>query len=79
MLDEPCSGLSAPEAASMIKLLQRLGERYTILLIEHNMPVVMTISHVISVLHFGRIIAHGEPKDVQKNQDVQNAYLGTGA
>ncbi|MCZ6533532.1 MAG: ABC transporter ATP-binding protein [SAR324 cluster bacterium] len=79
MLDEPCSGLSAAEAANMIKLLQQLGGRYTILLIEHNMPVVMTISDEISVLHFGEIIANGKPKDVQKNVDVKKAYLGTGA
>lgn len=78
MLDEPCSGLSASEAANMINLLQQLGKRHTILLIEHNMPVVMTISDEISVLHFGEIIAHGKPKDVQKNVDVRKAYLGTG-
>jgi ABC-type branched-subunit amino acid transport system ATPase component len=43
------------------------------------MPVVMTISDEISVLHFGEIIANGNPKDVQKNVDVKKAYLGTGA
>ena len=78
MLDEPCSGLSSPEAAAMIDLLQRLGERYTILLIAHNMPVVMTISHRISVLHFGQVIAEGKPEEVRRNEQVRNAYLGKG-
>ena len=76
--DQACSGLSSSEAANMIKLLQQLGGRYTSLLIEHNMPVVMTISDEISVLHFGEIIANGKPKDVQKNAAVRKAYLGTG-
>ncbi len=78
MMDEPCSGLSAAEAGAMIALLRQLGGRYTILLIEHNMPVVMTISDRITVLHFGEIIAEGKPEEVRKNEAVKHAYLGTG-
>jgi branched-chain amino acid transport system ATP-binding protein len=79
MLDEPSSGLSSGESRSMIELLRRLGERYTILLIEHNMQVVMNISDRISVLHFGKVIVDGKPEDVRKNEDVRKAYLGTRA
>ncbi|MBW2147866.1 MAG: ABC transporter ATP-binding protein [Deltaproteobacteria bacterium] len=76
LLDEPSSGLSSGELRSMIELLQHLGQRYTILLIEHNMTVVMSISERISVFHFGTIIAEGKPEEVRTNEDVKRAYLG---
>jgi len=76
LLDEPSSGLSSGELKTMIELLRRLAQHYTILLIEHNMTMVMSISERISVLHFGAIIAEGKPEEVRANEDVKRAYLG---
>lgn len=76
LLDEPTQGL-APEAShEMTDLIKRLAGRYTILLIEHKMHIVMEISDVISVLNLGQIIAEGTPDEIQRNKLVQDAYLG---
>lgn len=76
LLDEPTQGL-APEAThEMTDLIKRLAGKYTILLIEHKMHIVMEISDVISVLNLGKIIAEGKPHEIQRNDLVQDAYLG---
>ena len=76
LLDEPTQGL-APEATQrMTRLVQSLAGRYTILLIEHKMRIVMSISDRISVMAFGEVIAEGTPDEVRDNRDVQRAYLG---
>jgi len=76
LLDEPTQGL-APEATQhMTRLVQSLVGRYTILLIEHKMRVVMSISDRISVMAFGELIAEGTPAEVRDNKAVQRAYLG---
>jgi len=76
LLDEPTQGL-APEAThEMTDLIKRLAGKYTILLIEHKMHIVMEISDVISVLNLGQIIAEGKPDEIQRNELVQEAYLG---
>lgn len=76
LLDEPTQGL-APEATQrMTQLIRRLAGRYTILLIEHKMHVVMSISQRVSVMHFGQIIAEGAPDEIRQNEAVQRAYLG---
>ncbi len=76
LLDEPTQGL-APEAThEMTDLIKRLAKNYTILLIEHKMHIVMEISDVISVLNLGQIIAEGKPDEIQRNELVQDAYLG---
>ena len=76
LLDEPTQGLSPEATQEMVGLIKRLGERYSILLIEHKMHIVFSISDRISVLHFGHLIAEGEPDEIQRNQLVQQAYLG---
>lgn len=76
LLDEPTQGL-APEAThEMTGLIKRLAGKYTILLIEHKMHLVMEISDVISVLNLGQMIAEGKPDEIQNSQVVQDAYLG---
>jgi branched-chain amino acid transport system ATP-binding protein len=76
LLDEPTQGL-APEATQhMTRLVQKLAGRYTILLIEHKMRIVMSISDRISVMAFGELIAEGTPDEVRDNRAVQQAYLG---
>ena len=76
LLDEPTQGLSPEATQDMVGLIKYLGECYTILLIEHKMPIVFSISDRISVMHFGQLIAHGEPAEIQRNRRVQQAYLG---
>ena len=76
LLDEPTQGLSPEATQEMVGLIKRLGERYTILLIEHKMHIVFTISERISVMHLGQLIAEGEPAEIQQNTLVQQAYLG---
>ena len=77
LLDEPTQGLAPEATQEMTHLIQGLAGRYTILLIEHKMHVVMAISHWISVMHFGHFIAEGGPDEIQQNEAVQEAYLGT--
>ena len=76
LLDEPTQGLAPEATQQMTQLIQRLAGQYTILLIEHKMHVVMAISHWISVMHFGQIIAEGGPDEIRQNEAVQKAYLG---
>ncbi len=76
LLDEPTQGLAPEATQQMTRLLERLARRYTILLIEHKMHVVMAISRRISVMHFGQIIAEGPPEEIRQNAAVQRAYLG---
>jgi branched-chain amino acid transport system ATP-binding protein len=79
LLDEPAAGLSPDETQRMVALVRTLKGRYTIVLIEHKIDVVMTISDRISVMHFGRVIAEGTPGEIQRNAEVRRAYLGGAA
>ena len=76
LLDEPAAGLSPDETQKMVALVQTLKGRYTIVLIEHKIDVVMTMSDRISVMYFGRVIAQGTPAEIQRNAEVRRAYLG---
>lgn len=77
ILDEPTQGLSDREIANFIGLVRTLAESATVLLIEHNMPVVMDLAHRITVLDRGQILAEGTPEEIRANGAVQSAYLGT--
>tara|TARA_B100000029_G_scaffold462712_1_gene495460 strand:- start:138 stop:863 length:726 start_codon:yes stop_codon:yes gene_type:complete len=76
ILDEPTQGLSDPEIDNFKLLIRSLSSSTTVLLIEHNMDVVMSIADKISVLHFGEIIAEGDKQTIQNDPIVQKAYLG---
>lgn len=78
LLDEPAAGLNPSERAELIQVIKKTHkEGFSYFLIEHNMDVVMNISDQITVLNFGRKIAEGTPKQVQSNEEVIKAYLGS--
>jgi branched-chain amino acid transport system permease protein len=78
LLDEPAAGLNAAETEALVGLLFQICTRgVTILLVEHDMNLVMNVSDNITVLNFGRKIAEGSAEEIEKNQEVIDAYLGT--
>jgi branched-chain amino acid transport system ATP-binding protein len=78
MLDEASSGLTSTETDFMAGLLRRLSAAgLAVLLVEHDIEFVMSLCSKIHVLDFGRLIAVGTPKEIQKNEAVQAAYLGS--
>ncbi|SFN61811.1 branched-chain amino acid transport system ATP-binding protein [Mesorhizobium sp. NFR06] len=76
ILDEPTQGLADSEIDNFIELVHEIAKRATVLLIEHNMPVVMQLADRITVFNSGRILAEGTPEQIRANTDVQDAYLG---
>ena len=79
LLDEPAGGLSHGDVGALGELIRRIrDERHvTVLLVEHHMNLVMSIADKVVVLDFGRKIAEGTPAEIQRNDDVIRAYLGT--
>jgi branched-chain amino acid transport system permease protein len=78
LLDEPAAGLTSGEIAAVDELIDGLRRRgLAILLIEHHMELVMAVSDEVTVLDFGQQIAHGRPEEVQRDERVISAYLGT--
>jgi branched-chain amino acid transport system ATP-binding protein len=76
LLDEPASGLSHDEIDELGELVRGLTDRMSVLLVEHHMDLVMRVCDEITVLDFGRVIAHGSPTTVRDDPAVLAAYLG---
>jgi ABC-type branched-subunit amino acid transport system ATPase component len=76
MLDEPMAGLQKADLEWMMKLVKEISQSLTVLLIDHNIDLIISLSHIISVLNQGIKIAEGTPAEIRNNQKVQEAYLG---
>ncbi len=79
LLDEPTAGMATEQVPMLLDLLRgiRQGTNKTILIVEHNMSVVMSLAETITVMHQGRVLAEGSPAAISANQAVREAYLGT--
>jgi branched-chain amino acid transport system ATP-binding protein len=79
LLDEPAAGLSISESLVLARLLKELASSWgvTVLIVEHDMDVIFSISDRITVLHLGKILADGPGEEIRANQEVVRAYLGT--
>ena len=76
MLDEPTAGMSQEESHEIVALLNEIKSEYTVVLVEHDMDVVMSLSDHIMVLHHGNVIAEGTTNEVSNDDRVREAYLG---
>ncbi|MBU8878434.1 ABC transporter ATP-binding protein [Bacillus sp. FJAT-29790] len=78
LLDEPAAGMNETETDSLFDLIKKVQARgTTVLIIEHDMPLVMKLCDRITVLNFGKKLAEGTPEEIQNNQAVIEAYLGS--
>ena len=76
LLDEPTAGMSSEETREAVKLIQRVTEGKTLIIVEHDMEVVFSIADRISVLYYGNVLACGLPGEIRNDQRVKDAYLG---
>ena len=78
LLDEPTAGMAAEQVPELLDLVQNIQEAgaKTVMLVEHNMNVVMSVSDMITVMHQGQVLAEGTPAEISANEVVQSAYLG---
>jgi branched-chain amino acid transport system ATP-binding protein len=78
LMDEPAAGLDTHETAELGTHLRSLpGEGVTVLLVDHDMGLVLSVCDYVYVLDFGKLIAHGTPSEIRQNDQVITAYLGT--
>lgn len=76
MLDEPTAGMSIDETREVVKLIDQLTRGKTLMIIEHDMEVVFTLADIITVIHYGKVLATGRPEEIRENPLVKDAYLG---
>ena len=76
LLDEPVAGMSHSEADNAVRLIRRITEGKTLVMVEHDMNIVFDLADRISVLVYGKVIASGAPEEIRADAQVQEAYLG---
>jgi len=76
LLDEPTSGLVSEDRKRISEFMKKLSSQLTLIAVEHDMDVVLSISDHIVVMHQGKILAQGNPDEIRGNEKVQEAYLG---
>jgi branched-chain amino acid transport system ATP-binding protein len=76
LLDEPMAGLGREDIGTVSNLIAKVGERYTVLMVEHNLSVVQALSNRITVMARGKVLAEGAYAEVSKDPDVRAAYMG---
>jgi len=76
LLDEPLAGMSPAERISTRALIREIGRDRTLVVVEHDMDAIFELAEKITVLYEGRLLAEGDPNEIQRNQAVQDAYLG---
>lgn len=76
LLDEPTAGMTKEETQEAVKLISRISEGRTLIIIEHDMDVIFNLADTISVLHYGSILSSGDPEKIRTDQRVKDAYLG---
>ncbi|HVZ00813.1 MAG TPA: ABC transporter ATP-binding protein [Dongiaceae bacterium] len=81
LLDEPAAGMNPAEGAQLVDLIRRIRDRYrvTVMLVEHHMRIVMSISDIVTVLDRGRVLASDVPDSIRNDSKVIDAYLGRAA
>ena len=78
LMDEPTAGMTAQETQKTARLFHRLRGRHTLIVVEHDMGFVRDIAEKISVMHQGKLLAEGSISEIEQNQAVRDAYLGSG-
>jgi branched-chain amino acid transport system ATP-binding protein len=78
LLDEPTAGMGHEDIDRITTLIKAVATSRTVLMVEHNLSVVATLSNRITVLTRGRVLAEGDYREVSANPEVREAYMGVG-
>ena len=78
MLDEPAAGLARAERVKLTEMLLGLDRAITVILIEHDMDVALTVAEFVTMMHDGRVVVEGTPDEIRANTMVHDLYLGRG-
>jgi branched-chain amino acid transport system ATP-binding protein len=76
LLDEPTAGMSPAETDSMVAMLGKLERGITLLIVEHDMDVVFALADRVTVLHMGKVLAEGAPREIERDPRVAEVYFG---
>jgi branched-chain amino acid transport system ATP-binding protein len=76
LLDEPTAGMSKSETLEMVQLIEKVTERKTLIIVEHDMDVVFSLASRITVIYYGKVLASGAPEEIRSDLRVKDAYLG---
>jgi ABC-type uncharacterized transport system ATPase subunit len=78
LLDEPTAGMTVDEVKKTVRLLRRLNETATVIVVEHDMNFIRMIARRVTVMHQGEVFAEGSMEEIERNEAVRDIYLGKG-